>query len=154
MEIVQRGNPSIMSKIRESAKAVSESKGLDKPLYQNATQMSRSAQSLPSNISEMFGSSNSVDSNLSSRRVSIKDDVIKSTNSTKKIDYESSMITRVLTSLDTLSDTKEYFNAIQDLLALYVSGNLDDKVLSRISLEDLSEIKSILREFKYIIDSY
>ena len=159
MNIIQRGNPSIMSKIQKSAKAISESNGLATPMYQqNQNGIRRDTSPLPNNINEMFGAGNSaVDSNLVSGRVTIMDNagpVQQKSQRSSNIDYESSMITRVLNTLDTLSDTKEYFNAIQDLLALYVSGNLNDKILSRISSEDLSEIKSILREFKYIIDSY
>ena len=38
-------------------------------------------------------------------------------------------------------------------MALYVSGKLNDRILARISDEDLNEIKGILNEFKGIIDN-
>ena len=150
MNIVQRGNPNIMSQIQKGAKAVSESKGLSKPLY-DTTPPKKDTSVLPNNINEMFGGS--VNSDMVSNSITITKPVNYKV-SENKIDYESSMITRVLNTLDTLSDTKEYFNAIQDLMALYVSGKLDDRILSRISDEDMNEIKGILREFKYIIDSH
>ena len=146
MEIIQRGNPNIMQNIRKGAKAISESNGLAKPMF--AQPVKKDSSPLSNNISEMFGGTNS---NLVSNTVSVSQPVQRVSES--KIDYESSMITRVLNTLDTLSDTKEYFNAIQDLMALYVSGKLNDRILARISDEDLNEIKGILNEFKDIIDN-
>ena len=147
MEIIQRGNPNIMKNIQKGAKAISESNGLAKPMFSNPAEKDTSP--LPNNINEMFSST--TNANLVSNDVSVKQQVQRVSES--KIDYESSMITRVLNTLDTLSDTKEYFNAIQDLMALYVSGKLNDRILARFSDEDLNEIKGILNEFKGIIDN-
>ena len=146
MQLIQRGNPNIMKSIQKGAKAISESNGLAKPMFSQTSQKDTSP--LPNNINEMFGN---VNSNLVSNDISVQKPVQKVSES--NIDYESSMITRVLNTLDTLSDTKEYFNAIQDLMALYVSGKLNDRILARISDEDLNEIKGILNEFKDIIDN-
>ena len=150
MNLIQRGNPNIMKNIQKGAKALSESNGLAQPMFSQPAQ--KDTTPLPSNISEMFGSGVRANANFVSNDVSVAKPVQQIRES--KIDYESSMMQRVLNTIDTLSDTKEYFNAIQDLMALYVSGNLNDAVLSRISNEDMREIKAILREFKSIIDSY
>ena len=150
MNLIQRGNPNIMKNIQKGAKALSESNGLAQPMFSQPAR--KDTTPLPSNISEMFGSGVRANANLVSNDVSVAKPVQQVRES--KIDYESSMMQRVLNTIDTLSDTKEYFNAIQDLMALYVSGNLNDAVLSRISNEDMREIKAILREFKSIIDSY
>lgn len=150
MNVIQRGNPSIMSKIRENAKAVSVASGYDKPLLVSGNTPVRDTTPIPGNITEMFNGTNS---NLVSNTVSpVKQPTF--IGESNKVDLGKSMIERVYNNLDTLSDTKEYFNAIQDLLALYVSGNLNKDVLSRISDEDMREIKGVVREFKAIIDAY
>jgi hypothetical protein len=54
-------------------------------------------------------------------------------------------------SLELLENTKEYSNALRGLLTLYLAGNLNESVMSKITKEDKRELLGILRDFEYHI---
>lgn len=72
----------------------------------------------------------------------------------KRFDFEKSLNSRVIESIETLSSSKEYFNALQSLITLYAIGSLTEGVMRKITNEDLNELKGILNEFKSILDSF
>ena len=77
--------------------------------------------------------------------------IIKETSS---YNFEHMLYDRLTESIESVGETKEYFNATSSLFTLYALGKLNENVMDSISREDIREIKGIIREFKSIIDSY
>lgn len=153
MKLVNRGNPSIMKDIANKAKAISESNGLSKiggitpaPVQEGGAYASmmamRRAQNNPQPtpiLPNVPGSGQTIPS----VGVNLSEGVLG-----KKLQE------RLLESVETLSTTKEYFNATSSLFTLYSMGMLTEGVMQTISEEDLKEIKALIKEFKLGLDKY
>lgn len=150
-DVILRGSKNIMKAIKEGAAEVSKANGINTMSIPTPTPQGGAAYSLqrmqnPSTdmtpIKEMFANT--------MPQAPEKVDVY----SQRKFDFEKSMSSRLIESLETLSTSKEYFNALQSMITLYASGNLTEGVMKKITEDDLSEIKGILNEFKSVLDSF
>lgn len=166
MNISQRGsgNTNLLREIQQASKKVSQETGLAEAMkiYPDPVKVDESklgaAASLGLNkrarISEdaqkmlqgMFSSP------VSGSR--IKESGITGDSGNIKFSFAKSSLNRLIDDIELLSNTKEYFNALQSLISLYAMGYLDSAVLDKIPREDLNEIRGILREFKAILDEY
>lgn len=166
MNYINRGGKSILSAIREGAKHVSEQNGIaNMKLVDDAT--------VKNSIQEAFGHiPNSSDTsqvpftNSYTQVQSTIDPVIR--NSTSSVGtkstisnvslntnaFEDKLVNKLQKCVETLSDTGEYYNAVDALFTLYTMGALTDGVVDSITRRDLKEIKSIVSEFKDMVDSF
>lgn len=153
--IQARGNPDLLKSIQKSAKAVSESRGIAKketPIPEggafNSLKRTQDAvaDKISSQVNSFMGNMNLQSSNPTPNSTPS----IRVIQENVPFDYMS----KVYESIYTLSDTKEYFNAISSMFSLYAMGKLDESVFSNLSREDMREIKGIVRDFKSILDVY
>lgn len=165
MNYINRGGKSILSAIREGAKHVSEQNGIaNMKLVDDAT--------VKNSIQEAFGHiPNSSDTsqvpftNSYTKVQSTIDPVIR--NSTSSVGtggssnvslntnaFEDKLVNKLQKCVETLSGTGEYYNAVDALFTLYTMGALTDGVVDSITRRDLKEIKSIVSEFKDLVDSF
>lgn len=131
MDIIQRGNPNILKSIQQKAKQVSESSGISQSM------------SVTNPIKPSYPEAGAYVSIQKKNQVPVTESF-----------PEKRLVDRLMESVETLSSTKEYFNAVSSLFTLYAMGKLTEGVIDTISREDLREIKGIIREFKGTIDSY
>lgn len=150
-DIIIRGSKNIMNAIKEGAAEVSKANGINTMQNQAPIPQGGAAYSIQKmqqanvdtgDIKEMFGNTFSTP---------VKENV---SSTLKRFDFEKSMNSRLIESIETLSTSKEYFNALQALITLYASGNLTEGVMKKITNEDLMELKGILNEFKSVLDSF
>lgn len=135
---IQRGNTDIMKSIQKKAKQVSEARGFS---------------STPSNVSTAYVEKVAYEAGAfasMNRRNSVHNTPVAHSISIP----EKMLVNRLLESVETLSSTKEYFNATSSLFTLYATGSLTDGIMESISKSDLKEIKGIVKEFKSMLDSY
>ena len=161
--IPMRGSPDLLKSIQKGAKSVSESRGISSPVEEripeggayNSIRRTQEALSekINSQVTHTFGNIAPVGQNNTAGFVAYSDTnrvVNKPVSDNVGFNY----LTRLYDSLYTLSDTKEYFNAVSSLFSLYAMGKLDDGVFSHMSRDDIREIKGIVREFKSMLDVY
>lgn len=173
MNINQRGagNTNILKEIQQASKQVSQDLGISEAvrIFPEQPKVDESklgaaaslglnkpqVQPLSHDIADMFsymptqGQRNTTQSNESTTMLGFTGN-----SGTVKFDLTKSALNRLIDDIDTLKDTKEYFNALQSLLSLYALGYLDSGILDRMSREDLKELRGIVREFKSILDEY
>ena len=147
MNIVQRGNPSILKKIQEEAKKVSISNGINRESPKPVIREGGAYNSIRSQYQPNFTNNYTV---LSNDTVKKDEKPVSNVEYTFNIDYFKS----IEDSIHTLNFTKEYYNAIQALFTLYSVDKLSDNVLRSLREEDLNEIKSIVKEFMNLLNSY
>lgn len=156
MKFVNRGGTSVLSAIREGAKHVSEQNGI-------ATMKLVDDSAVKHSIEEAFGVMPNSTNTMSSQtpftnsvtpqstinpRVEGKGSVSVSTV------FEDKLVNKLQKCIETLADTGEYYNAVDALFTLHTMGALTDGVVDSITRRDLKEIKSIVKEFKDIVDSF
>lgn len=156
MKFVNRGGTSVLSAIREGAKHVSEQNGI-------ATMKLVDDSAVKHSIEEAFGVMPNSTNTMSSQtpftnsvtpqstinpRVEGKGSINVSTA------FEDKLVNKLQKCIETLADTGEYYNAVDALFTLHTMGALTDGVVDSITRRDLKEIKSIVREFKDIVDSF
>lgn len=156
MKFVNRGGTSVLSAIREGAKHVSEQNGI-------ATMKLVDDSAVKHSIEEAFGTMPNSTDTMSSQtpftnsvtpqstinpRVEGKSGVNVSTA------FEDKLVNKLQKCIETLADTGEYYNAVDALFTLHTMGALTDGVVDSITRRDLKEIKSIVKEFKDIVDSF
>lgn len=147
MNIVQRGNPGILKKIQEEAKKVSISNGINKESPKPVIREGGAYNSIRSQYQPNFTNNYTV---LSNDTVKKDEKPVSSVEYTFNIDYFKS----IEDSIHTLNFTKEYYNAVHALFTLYSVDKLSDNVLRSLRDEDLNEIKSIVKEFMNLLNSY
>lgn len=152
MALTQRGNPNLLKSIQQSAKKVSESNGISVVNNSNQVVERRTANPVPLNEEEImkqvgnYMSPTQQTYNTPTMRQPVRENV--------GYDFQKALLDRLTESVQTVGDTKEYFNAVSSLFTLYAMGKLNEGVLNHISREDLREIRGIIREFKGIIDTH
>lgn len=132
---MQRGGKDLLKSIQMKAKQVSESSGMSERMSLTSTPK----------VSPMPDTG---------AYASIKKMNSTSVTPIQESGYEKKLKDRLLESVETLGVTKEYFNATSSLFTLYTMGALTESVMDSLSMEDIREIKGIIREFKSVIDSY
>lgn len=154
MKFVNRGGTSVLSAIREGAKHVSEQNGI-------ATMKLVDDSAVKHSIEEAFGvmpnSTNTMSSqtpftNSVTPQSTINSRVEGSVNVSNA--FEDKLVNKLQKCIETLADTGEYYNAVDALFTLHTMGALTDGVVDSITRRDLKEIKSIVKEFKDIVDSF
>ncbi len=152
MNIIQRGNPGILKKIQEEAKKVSVANGINKETPKQPVIEGGAYNSIRKQFSSNFTNS-----------VSVKDDVIypkynpapvSTFNSKVSYNFDKDYFGRLEDSIHTVGATKEYYNAVQALFSLYSVDKLSDNTLGSLNLEDLNEIRGIVRDFLNLLNSY
>ena len=147
MNIIQRGNPGILKKIQEEAKKVSVANGINKETPKQPVIEGGAYNSIKRQFSSNF-----------TNNVSVKEPVIppQPTPINKVVNYnfDKNYFGRLEDSIHTVGATKEYYNAIQALFSLYSVDKLSDNTLGSLSVEDLNEIKGIVRDFLNLLNSY
>lgn len=144
MNISQRGtNIGILKAIQQKSHQISESTGgVVKPIptYGDTSNVQSVPQPKPvnkeqmNNIQQVFGSSFTNASSTINQSGNIH------------FDFTKSQLERLMDSIESLSVTKEYVNAIQSILTLYAIGSLDDDIVEKISDEDAKEIRDVLKD--------
>lgn len=134
--IMMRGNPALMKTIQERAAAVSKANGIN-------------TQQVIPNVPPQGGAAFSIQN-----QQKVHESSAPSLKGKGNFDFEKSVQSRIIESLEVLSSSKEYFNALQSLITLYAMGNLTEGVLQKLSHEDLNELRGILSEFKSQLDSF
>lgn len=146
---VNRGNPSLLKSIQSSAKKVSEHNGISE---------SSIISNNPIHVSPVsrvdYGSTGAYASMMKRNQKEIDRSVSTTNHVNESINFELKLYERLTESVESVGETKEYFNATSSLFTLYALGKLNESTMSSLSIEDLREIKGIVREFKSIIDSY
>ena len=159
MKFVNRGGTSVLSAIREGAKHVSEQNGI-------ATMKLVDDSAVKHSIEEAFGvmpiSTNST--NTMSSQTPFTNSVTPQSTINPRIEgkgsvnvsnaFEDKLVNKLQKCIETLADTGEYYNAVDALFTLHTMGALTDGVVDSITRRDLKEIKSIVKEFKDIVDSF
>lgn len=159
MKFVNRGGTSVLSAIREGAKHVSEQNGI-------ATMKLVDDSVVKHSIEEAFGvmpnSTNST--NTMSSQTPFTNSVTPQSTINPRIEgkgsvnvsnaFEDKLVNKLQKCIETLADTGEYYNAVDALFTLHTMGALTDGVVDSITRRDLKEIKSIVKEFKDIVDSF
>lgn len=145
MNIIQRGNPGILKKIQEEAKKVSVANGINKETPKQPVIEGGAYNSIKRQFSSNF-----------TNNVSVKEPVIQPTPINKVVNYnfDKNYFGRLEDSIHTVGATKEYYNAIQALFSLYSVDKLSDNTLESLNVEDLNEIKGIVRDFLNLLNSY
>ena len=146
--IANRGNPSLLKSLQASAKQVSKQNGIS-----NLNVIGESKiQVKPINNTQLdYNSTGAYASMMKKNNTVSSESIIKETSS---YNFEHMLYDRLTESIESVGETKEYFNATSSLFTLYALGKLNENVMDSISREDMREIKGIIREFKSIIDSY
>lgn len=156
MKFVNRGGTSVLSAIREGAKHVSEQNGI-------ATMKLVDDSAVKHSIEEAFGvmpnSTNTMSSqtpftNSVTPQSTINPRVEGKSGVNVSNAFEDKLVNKLQKCIETLSDTGEYYNAVDALFTLHTMGALTDGVVDSITRRDLKEIKSIVKEFKDIVDSF
>ena len=162
MKFVNRGGTSVLSAIREGAKHVSEQNGI-------ATMKLVDDSAVKHSIEEAFGvmpnSTNSTNStNTMSSQTPFTNSVTPQSTINPRVEgksgvnvsnaFEDKLVNKLQKCIETLADTGEYYNAVDALFTLHTMGALTDGVVDSITRRDLKEIKSIVKEFKDIVDSF
>lgn len=156
MKFVSRGGTSVLSAIREGAKHVSEQNGI-------ATMKLVDDSAVKHSIEEAFGvmpnSTNTMSSqtpftNSVTPQSTINPRVEGKSGVNVSNAFESKLVNKLQKCIETLADTGEYYNAVDALFTLHTMGALTDGVVDSITRRDLKEIKSIVKEFKDVIDSF
>lgn len=159
MKFVNRGGTSVLSAIREGAKHVSEQNGI-------ATMKLVDDSAVKHSIEEAFGvmpnSTNST--NTMSSQTPFTNSVTPQSTINPRIEgkgsvnvsnaFEDKLVNKLQKCIETLADTGEYYNAVDALFTLHTMGALTDGVVDSITRRDLKEIKSIVKEFKDIVDAF
>lgn len=145
MNIIQRGNPGILKKIQEEAKKVSVANGINKETPKQPVMEGGAYNSIRKQFSSNF-----------TNNVSVKEPVIQPTPVNKVVNYsfDKNYFGRLEDSIHTVGATKEYYNAVQALFSLYSVDKLSDNTLGSLNVEDLNEIKGIVRDFLNLLNSY
>ena len=146
--IANRGNPLLLKSLQASAKQVSKQNGIS-----NLNVIGESKiQVKPINNAQLdYNSTGAYASMMKKNNTVSSESIIKETSS---YNFEHMLYDRLTESIESVGETKEYFNATSSLFTLYALGKLNENVMDSISREDIREIKGIIREFKSIIDSY
>ena len=146
--IANRGNPLLLKSLQASAKQVSKQNGIS-----NLNVIGESKiQVKPINNAQLdYNSTGAYASMMKKSNTVSSESIIKETSS---YNFEHMLYDRLTESIESVGETKEYFNATSSLFTLYALGKLNENVMDSISREDIREIKGIIREFKSIIDSY
>lgn len=156
MKFVNRGGTSVLSAIREGAKHVSEQNGI-------ATMKLVDDSAVKHSIEEAFGvmpnSTNTMSSqtpftNSVTPQSTINPRVEGKSGVNVSNAFEGKLVNKLQKCIETLADTGEYYNAVDALFTLYTMGALTDGVVDSITRRDLKEIKSIVKEFKDIVDAF
>lgn len=156
MKFVNRGGTSVLSAIREGAKHVSEQNGI-------ATMKLVDDSAVKHSIEEAFGvmpnSTNTMNSqtpftNSVTPQSTINPRVEGKGSVSVSTVFEDKLVNKLQKCIETLADTGEYYNAVDALFTLHTMGALTDGVVDSITRRDLKEIKSIVKEFKDIVDSF
>lgn len=156
MKFVNRGGTSVLSAIREGAKHVSEQNGI-------ATMKLVDDSAVKNSIEEAFGvmpnSTNTMSSqtpftNSVTPQSTINPRVEGKSGVNVSNAFEDKLVNKLQKCIETLADTGEYYNAVDALFTLHTMGALTDGVVDSITRRDLKEIKSIVKEFKDIVDSF
>lgn len=156
MKFVNRGGTSVLSAIREGAKHVSEQNGI-------ATMKLVDDSAVKHSIEEAFGvmpnSTNTMSSqtpftNSVTPQSTINPRVEGKSGVNVSNAFEDKLVNKLQKCIETLADTGEYYNAVDALFTLHTMGALADGVVDSITRRDLKEIKSIVKEFKDIVDSF
>lgn len=145
MNIIQRGNPGILKKIQEEAKKVSVANGINKETPKQPVMEGGAYNSIKRQFSSNF-----------TNNVSVKEPVIQPTPVNKVVNYnfDKNYFGRLEDSIHTVGATKEYYNAVQALFSLYSVDKLSDNTLGSLNVEDLNEIRGIVRDFLNLLNSY
>lgn len=156
MKFVNRGGTSVLSAIREGAKHVSEQNGI-------ATMKLVDDSAVKHSIEEAFGVMPNSTNTLSSQ-TPFTNSVTPQSTINPRVEgksgvnvsnaFEDKLVNKLQKCIETLADTGEYYNAVDALFTLHTMGALTDGVVDSITRRDLKEIKSIVKEFKDIIDSF
>ena len=146
--IANRGNPLLLKSLQASAKQVSKQNGIS-----NLNVIGESKiQVKPINNTQLdYNSTGAYASMMKKNNTVSSESIIKETSS---YNFEHMLYDRLTESIESVGETKEYFNATSSLFTLYALGKLNENVMDSISREDIREIKGIIREFKSIIHSY
>lgn len=156
MKFVNRGGASVLSAIREGAKHVSEQNGI-------ATMKLVDDSAVKHSIEEAFGvmpnSTNTMSSqtpftNSVTPQSTINPRVEGKSGVNVSTAFEDKLVNKLQKCIETLADTGEYYNAVDALFTLHTMGALTDGVVDSITRRDLKEIKSIVKEFKDIVDAF
>lgn len=156
MKFVNRGGTSVLSAIREGAKHVSEQNGI-------ATMKLVDDSAVKHGIEEAFGvmpnSTNTMSSqtpftNSVTPQSTINPRVEGKSGVNVSNAFEDKLVNKLQKCIETLADTGEYYNAVDALFTLHTMGALTDGVVDSITRRDLKEIKSIVKEFKDIVDAF
>lgn len=156
MKFVNRGGTSVLSAIREGAKHVSEQNGI-------ATMKLVDDSAVKHSIEEAFGvMPNSTDT--MSSQTPLTNSVTPQSTINPRVEgksgvnvsnaFEGKLVNKLQKCIETLADTGEYYNAVDALFTLHTMGALTDGVVDSITRRDLKEIKSIVKEFKDIVDAF
>ena len=147
--IANRGNPSLLKTLQQSAKKVSEQNGVSETNILNKQRID--VKPVIENTHD-FSSTGAYASMMKRNQPTQTFQHIRENNTS--FNFESKLYERLMESVQSVKETKEYFNATSSLFTLYALGKLNEGVLSSLSREDLREIKGVVREFKGILDSY
>lgn len=156
MKFVNRGGTSVLSAIREGAKHVSEQNGI-------ATMKLVDDSAVKHSIEEAFGVMPNSTNTMSSQ-TPFTNSVTPQSTINSRVEgkgsvnvsnaFEDKLVNKLQKCIETLADTGEYYNAVDALFTLHTMGALTDGVVDSITRRDLKEIKSIVKEFKDIVDSF
>lgn len=156
MKFVSRGGTSVLSAIREGAKHVSEQNGI-------ATMKLVDDSAVKHSIEEAFGVMPNSTNTMSSQ-TPFTNSVTPQSTINSRVEgkgsvnvsnaFEDKLVNKLQKCIETLADTGEYYNAVDALFTLHTMGALTDGVVDSITRRDLKEIKSIVKEFKDIVDSF
>lgn len=151
--IIQRGTPNLLKSIQQSAKKVSESKGISESMSLNGNvRPSTPEAGAYASIQKMNIPETGAFASM--QRVNATPVPGPSNVVPRRMNESKLLKDRLFESVETLGTTGEYFNAASSLLTLYALGELTEGVLNTMSREDLNEVRGIIREFKGILDSY
>ena len=153
MNVIDRGNKSLLEALQKGAKKISESNGIAHTKLIDDGKVEEAV----ANIPMQGGAYNSIHNPFVSgehvkKQVSIVDDVVINKNA--QIDIKGKLEDKLQKSISTLGETGEYYNAVDALFTLFTVGKLTESLMESISSKDLKEIKAIINEFKSAIDSF
>lgn len=114
-----------------------------KEIERNSVVNSRVNENSDNNITSGISSSNNIGINT-----------VQAHDSIDELFYKKTLYVIMLETIKTLKDTKEYYNATNALFTLFMLGKLNEGLMQSIDTDDLEEIRGIVKEFKFILDSY